>query len=82
MISVFLINILILIGTIFMLIFPADIIRLEHLLGATLIFIFSIILAILFSIISLVSAKIKKYHTFVGFLILFLIIIYLLYQET
>ncbi|MFX1384161.1 MAG: hypothetical protein ACFFBP_17125 [Promethearchaeota archaeon] len=76
LISIFTINIIILIGSLFMVLFPADIMKQAHNFGAILIFLFSFILCILFSIIVLITPSIKNYNALFGIILIIMMTIY------
>lgn len=77
LISIFLINIFILIGSVFMVIFPADVMKGAHLFGALLIFLSSFMLCILFSSTVLITPRIKNYNAIFGIILIIMIIVYI-----
>ena len=74
------VNTCILIGSIFMIIFPSDLMKSMHQFGAILIFLSSMTLSFLISTIILLSPKIKNSHAILGILIgIFIIIMAVVY---
>lgn len=79
---VIIVNIGIFIGSILMIIFPSDLMKILHQNGAILIFLSSMILSFVLSTIILLLPDIKNYHAilgiFIGILIIIMAIVYLI----
>ena len=81
-ISIIIVNIGIFIGSIFMIIYPVDLMKSMHQFGAIMIFLSSMLLSFLISIIIILLSDIKNYHAilgiFIGFFIILMAIIFLM----
>ncbi len=77
---VFIANVLILIGTAMMIIFPADIAKEAHLIGAILIFLFSLVFCVLYIDLVFHSDNINNYNAILGIIVgIFLIVLIINY---